>query len=149
MSVQLTNWLGRALVPIAVLVVFALARRFLLVTPEPPLSGAHRMICRSFQNYAMDIRDQHGGGWPCVRMVNPRTPSLAEPLYSMSQSGSEPRLLPQTAIWWFFPGFGAVALGYELTLQLGQPLVTDRRQLFTISGTATRRVLPAGNCSAG
>jgi hypothetical protein len=27
-------------------------------------------------------------------------------------------LLPQTAIWWFFPGFGALALSWEITLQL-------------------------------
>jgi hypothetical protein len=26
--------------------------------------------------------------------------------------------MPQTAIWWFFPGFGALALSWELTLQL-------------------------------
>jgi hypothetical protein len=28
------------------------------------------------------------------------------------------RLWPQTAIWWFFPGFGAVALCWEITLKL-------------------------------
>ena len=28
------------------------------------------------------------------------------------------RLFPQTAIWWFFPGFGALTLGYEIVLQL-------------------------------
>jgi hypothetical protein len=27
-------------------------------------------------------------------------------------------LLPQTAIWWFFPGFGALSLSYEITLQI-------------------------------
>jgi hypothetical protein len=28
------------------------------------------------------------------------------------------RLFPQTAIWWFFPGFGALTIGYEIVLQL-------------------------------
>jgi hypothetical protein len=28
------------------------------------------------------------------------------------------RLLPQSAIWWFFPGFGALSLSWEITLQL-------------------------------
>ena len=28
------------------------------------------------------------------------------------------RLWPQTAIWWFFPGFGAVAICWEITLKL-------------------------------
>jgi hypothetical protein len=28
------------------------------------------------------------------------------------------RLWPQTAIWWFFPGFGALALSWEITLRL-------------------------------
>jgi hypothetical protein len=27
-------------------------------------------------------------------------------------------LLPQKTLWWFFPGFGALALSYEITLQL-------------------------------
>lgn len=27
-------------------------------------------------------------------------------------------LLPETAIWWFFPGFGALACSYEITLQI-------------------------------
>lgn len=27
-------------------------------------------------------------------------------------------LLPQSAIWWFFPGFGALACSYEITLQV-------------------------------
>ncbi len=30
---------------------------------------------------------------------------------------TEFRLLPQSAIWWFFPGFGALALSYEIVLQ--------------------------------
>jgi hypothetical protein len=28
------------------------------------------------------------------------------------------RLFPQTAIWWFFPGFVALTVGYEIVLQL-------------------------------
>jgi len=31
---------------------------------------------------------------------------------------AEFRLWPQSAIWWFFPGFGALALSWEITLQL-------------------------------
>jgi hypothetical protein len=40
--------------------------------------------------------------------------------YLASTDGPETllRLWPQTAIWWFFPGFGAVALCWEITLQL-------------------------------
>jgi hypothetical protein len=47
--------------------------------------------------------------------------------YAISQGGSGPWLSPQTAIWWFFPGFGAVALCYELTLQLWSA-IGDRRE---------------------
>ena len=32
------------------------------------------------------------------------------------------RLWPQTAIWWFFPGFGAVVLCWEITLKLWSAL---------------------------
>ncbi len=31
---------------------------------------------------------------------------------------SDIQLLPQTAIWWFFPAFGALCLSWEITLQL-------------------------------
>lgn len=37
---------------------------------------------------------------------------------AMADGPAEFRLLPQTATWWFFPGFGAVALSWEITLQL-------------------------------
>lgn len=33
-------------------------------------------------------------------------------------SGTWLRLWPQNAVWWFFPGFGALALCWEITLQL-------------------------------
>jgi hypothetical protein len=35
-----------------------------------------------------------------------------------SDSGVEYYLLPQSAIWWFFPGFGALCFSWEITLQL-------------------------------
>jgi hypothetical protein len=35
---------------------------------------------------------------------------------------AEFRLWPQNAIWWFFPGFGALALSWEITLQLWSQL---------------------------
>jgi hypothetical protein len=41
-------------------------------------------------------------------------------------------LLPQTAIWWFFPGFGSVALCWELTLQIWAIFGTrDQVNLFS------------------
>src|SRR5580693_8123196 len=38
-------------------------------------------------------------------------------------------LLPQTAIWWVFPFFGAIVLSYELTLALWSAF-GDRREVI-------------------
>ena len=36
----------------------------------------------------------------------------------MSDGPADFRIWPQSAIWWFFPGFGALTLSWEITLQL-------------------------------
>jgi hypothetical protein len=38
--------------------------------------------------------------------------------FSISAGPAEYRLWPQSAIWWFFPAFGALALAWEITLQV-------------------------------
>lgn len=46
--------------------------------------------------------------------------------YFATRPPSDFQLLPQPAIWWFFPGFGALCLSWEITLQLWA-LMGDRR----------------------
>jgi hypothetical protein len=55
-------------------------------------------------------------------------------------------LLPQTAIWWFFPGFGAVALCWELTLQIWA-LFGDRARVNLFSDWTNQSTKFWGACS--
>jgi len=50
---------------------------------------------------------------------------------SVIDGPSEIHLLPQTAIWWFFPGFGAIACSCEITFQIfGLFVGHDELELF-------------------
>src|SRR6185312_12234598 len=49
------------------------------------------------------------------------------------------RQLPQSAIWWFFPGFGALALSYEITLQLWS-LFGEREDAHLYSEWSNRKI---------
>jgi hypothetical protein len=68
-------------------------------------------------------------------------------LFANIDSPATLHLLPQTAIWWFFPGFGAVALCWEITLQLWA-LLGDRDtvNLFSDWTNQTTKFWGAGSC---
>jgi hypothetical protein len=109
---------AKAIVPIAVGVGIALARKYL--KPSVRLSEA--------QLFALDARFQRtqwvvGVSLIAVAVVFVWTThhilvSLNRYLSASDGAETSLRLWPQTAIWWFFPGFGALALCWEITLQL-------------------------------
>jgi hypothetical protein len=113
-----TQLAAKAIVPIAVVVGIALARRCL--RPSVRLSEA--------QLFALDARFQRtqwvvGVSLIAVAVVFVWTAhhilvSLNRYLAASDGAETSLRLWPQTAIWWFFPGFGAVALCWEITLKL-------------------------------
>lgn len=109
---------GKALVPIVVAVAFALARKYL--KPSARLSEAELS--------ALDARFR-GTKWMVgVSMVavgvvfawSTHHVLVSVNRYFAVTDSPEPsfRLWPQTAIWWFFPAFGALSLAWEITLQL-------------------------------
>jgi hypothetical protein len=116
---QLFTFLGRALVVLAVFGVFALARRYFPAPAEPLGTGAaaedlsarynttHWIVGASMMLVAL------GFVWSAHALL-----LWLSRYYSISRSGPGLQLWPQPAIWWFFPGFGATALCWELTLQL-------------------------------
>jgi hypothetical protein len=119
MSEQIIGLLGRALVPIAVLAVFALARRFMPSRIEPPsLNISPEDLAARFENtkkvYTLSMISL---GLMFAWLTHALLVSLNH-YYSVLQGGTGLRLLPQTAIWWFLPLFGPLTLSYELTLQL-------------------------------
>ena len=109
---------AKAIVPVAVAVGFALARKYL--KPSARLSEA--------QLSTLDARFQHtkwvvGFSLIAVAVVFVWTTHhvlVALNHYLAASDGPETslHLWPQTAIWWFFPGFGALALCWEITHQL-------------------------------
>jgi hypothetical protein len=113
-----TQLAAKAIVPIAVVVGIALARRCL--RPSVRLSEA--------QLFALDARFQRtqwvvGVSLIAVAVVFVWTAhhilvSLNRYLAASDGAETSLRLWPQTAIWWFFPGFGALALSWEITLLL-------------------------------
>jgi hypothetical protein len=109
---------GKALVPVVVGVCFALARKYLKTSA--PLSDT--------QLSALDARFQQTKWAVGISMIAVAvlfawtTHDLLVSLnrYLAASDGPETlfRLWPQSAIWWFFPGFGAVALCWEITLNI-------------------------------
>ncbi|HKN17730.1 MAG TPA: hypothetical protein VJX47_12345 [Candidatus Sulfotelmatobacter sp.] len=113
-----TQFAAKALVPVAVAVCFALARKYL--KPQARLSET--------QLSALDGRFEQIKwvvGVSMIAVANLFAWATHHLLVSLNRylaAGDGPetalRLWPQTAIWWFFPGFGAVALCWEITLKL-------------------------------
>lgn len=115
---DVTNFVSRAIVPALVAVCFGLARKYLKPSarlPEDQLS-------------ALDARFRHTKwvvgvsmfviGVVFVWATHYVFVSLNRYLAASDRSGTSLQLWPQSAIWWFFPGFGALALCWEITLQM-------------------------------
>ena len=111
--------LGKALVPFVGFTAFALARRYMPATSYPSTTKASQQeLAERFQST----------GWivGIVMVVLGLTFAWGTHAIlgglnrysSVSHSPNGFRLWPQPAIGWFFPGFGAVTLSWELTLQL-------------------------------
>jgi hypothetical protein len=119
-SAGLSESLPRALVPLAVLLFFALARKYFPATTNK----------ESAQKYSIEDLDYRfrKSKWIvglCMLGVGVAFAWSTHALFvwinrriAESDGTAYFRLWPQTAIWWFFPGFGALALSYEITLQL-------------------------------
>jgi hypothetical protein len=112
------NYASRAMVPAFVAVCFGLARKYLKPSvrlPEDQLS-------------ALDTRFRHTKwvvvvgliaiGVAFVWSTHSIFVSLNRYLAAGDASGTSFQLWPQSAIWWFFPGFGAVTLCWEIVLKL-------------------------------
>ena len=111
--------LGKALVPFAVLTAFALARRYLPAKSYPvTITASQPDLSERLQRKAWLV------GTAMVLVAVTFAWSVHAILVglnrhsSISRSAEGLRLWPQRAIWWFLPGFGAVALAWEITLQL-------------------------------
>ena len=114
------NVLVKALVPFMVFLVFALARKYM-----PP--AAAKISEQNFSRGDLDARFRGiqwivAGGMVVVGIifgVGMHAAFAGLNRYIATSDGQAEFLLwPQSAIWWFFPGFGALTLSWEITLQI-------------------------------
>jgi hypothetical protein len=112
--------LVKALIPFVVFLVFALARKYMPVAA----------VKSSEQDYSLAELDTRFSGTQWVVGVSMVTigflflicthAAFVALNHAIAAADGPARfyLWPQSAIWWFFPGFGALALSWEITLQL-------------------------------
>ena len=117
---SVASYLGRLAIPVAVYGTFALARKYI------PAKANDQS---SYQS-SVDHRDESFSGTQWIvggatALVITGLAFLTHALlvfisgwYAALDGPASFRLFPQTAIWWFFPGFCALTVGYEIVLQL-------------------------------
>jgi hypothetical protein len=115
---SLTSHLGRLVIPVAVFGTFALARKYIPAKANDSGSDRHSHGYESFSGTQWIV----GGA---TALVIAGLVFLIHALlvflngwYAGLDGPASFRLFPQTAIWWFFPGFAALTVGYEIVLQL-------------------------------
>lgn len=120
MSDQVIRFLSNALVPVIVSLAFVLARKYLAATSVEP------------SEHAPPQEDQ-AARFRSTRWIVGFSMAVTGILFAFSAHALLVRLnrylanadgpahfrqWPQSAIWWFFPGFGAICLCWEIVLQL-------------------------------
>jgi hypothetical protein len=118
-SPSIVEFLAKAAIPVAVALVFALARRYMSAAKLKPPAEA-------YSPRDLDIR------FNSLQWLVGAGTALIGILFALGSYGFFLRMnrflasfdgpanfwiWPQSAIWWFFPGFGALALSWELVLQ--------------------------------
>jgi hypothetical protein len=114
------DFLVRAAIPVAIGVVLALARKYMPVAPVSPAQGSTSMLelearfgsIQTFVGLSMVLV-----GVAFV-LVTYEAFVWANRYLAAADGPAEMRLWPQSAIWWFFPGFGALCFSWGITLRL-------------------------------
>ena len=129
---HLTDLASSAIVPAIVALCFGLARKYL--KPSIPLPENQLSV--------LDDRFQRTKWVVGISMIVVAVAFawithhvfvwLNRHLVASDGLGTSFRLWPQNAIWWFFPGFGAVALCWEITLQLWSVVDRDSARLYRL-----------------
>lgn len=117
---SLSSYLGRLVIPVAVYGTFALARKYIPAKAnDQSLDQPH--VTRRDETFSGTQWIVGGATALVIAGVIFLTHALLVFLsewYAALDGPASFRLFPQTAIWWFFPGFGALTTGYEIVLQL-------------------------------
>jgi hypothetical protein len=118
MAYSMVDSLVRAAIPAVVLSVFALARRYFPAKPAPKV-GPGWSVEELSERFAVT---QWLVGASMVLIGGAIAWGIHSILVSLNEFvaaldvPSDIVLFPQTAIWWFLPGFAAITLAWEITL---------------------------------
>jgi hypothetical protein len=107
-----------AIVPVVVLVVFALARKHLLMRPERAAAEGNspeELDARFLPRQWLVTAAMIAIGVVFALLTHAALAALNQYLAD-ADGPSYFQLLPQSVIWWFFPSFGALTISWELTL---------------------------------
>ena len=111
----MVNLLIGLVVPIAVLATFAFARRHLAASSMKPPEGQYQHIPFG-GTWLVNISIVLVGAFFAV--TTHAAFAWLNRYLAFAKGPAELWLWPQSAIWWFFPGFGALVLSWEIVLQL-------------------------------
>src|ERR1700675_2165506 len=115
---DVANFVSRAIVPALVAVCFGLARKYLKPSVRLPEDQLSALDERFRHTKRVVVVSMIAIGVAFVWATHYAFVSLNHHLAAGAGSGTSLQLWPQSAIWWFFPGFGALPLCWEITLQL-------------------------------
>jgi len=129
MTYSIVDSLVRASIPAIVLAVFALARRYFPASPAPTPGWSVEELSRrfAFKQWLVGASMLLIGGalaWG-IHSLLVNLNQFAAALDGLSDFV----LLPQTAIWWFLPGFAALTLVWEITLGIWS-IIGDRNEVM-------------------
>jgi len=139
MSLGVGDMIGRMIVPAAVIAVLGLLRKYL---------PARRTDPRSQFDANGDVEDFTSANWAvygvmvvvgvAFAFLSHRALVAANRHFAEADGPAVFRLLPQPAIWWFFPGFGALCLSWDITLLLWAIFGDRNRVVRFIDWTSER-----------
>lgn len=120
MTDQFVRFLGKALVPCVVFLVLALARRYMSVASLKSPNGQKYSLSELDARFA-STKWLVGIGMLAVGLllaIGMHSVVVRLNHYLATADGPVDLVIwPESAIWWFFPGFGALALSWEITLK--------------------------------
>jgi hypothetical protein len=117
MSFDATDLIGRMIVPAAVVTVLALLRRYMPARKTDPQSLHDRKVdVEEFRNTSVGVYSAMVVVMIAFAFFSHQALVAANRHLAEADGPASFRLLPSSAIWWFFPGFGALCFSWEITL---------------------------------
>jgi hypothetical protein len=124
-----SDLIGSALIPAAVVAIFALLRKY--VPARQPGNVAPAITedeVADFRRLQWAVGAAVVGVGVVFSIASYKVLLLANRYMAEADGPARFQLLPTKAIWWFFPGFGALCLTWEITLFLWS-LLGDKRKI--------------------